>query len=250
MSNFKIAIPARIGSTRLPGKILRELAGKPMLAHVYERARESGADDIVIATDDARIAELADQLGAVACMTDGGHASGTDRINEVASHLGWADDDIVVNLQGDEPCMPPKLIRQVAEMLETHAEADISTLCHRIDIYAEWQNPNLVKVVFDTEGRALYFSRAAIPFERDAAHTLPTAGAYGHLGIYGYRVGALRRFSALPASALERSESLEQLRALENGMCIQVAQACAIPGPGVDTEADLVVAERCLLAAK
>ncbi len=246
MSSFRVVIPARMGSTRLPGKVLREIAGRPMLAHVYERARESGAEEIVIAVDDQAIADVATALGAGVCLTDPGHASGTDRINEVAGRMGWQDEDIVVNLQGDEPCMPPQVIQQVADMFNEHPEADISTLCHRISSYEDWQNPNLVKVVFDNEGKALYFSRSAIPYNRDASGTLPSAGAFGHLGIYGYRVGALRRFSSLPAGLLENSEALEQLRALENGMCIFVHEATAEPGPGVDTEADLLRAAQCL----
>lgn len=247
MSNFRVVIPARMGSTRLPGKILRNLAGKSMLAHVYDRAIESDPEAVIIATDDQQIVDVARQLGAEACLTDQSHASGTDRINEVAGHLGWSDDDIVVNLQGDEPCMPASLINQVASMLDQYQDADIATLCHRIESAEDWQNPNLVKVVFDEEGRALYFSRAPIPYDRDGGGGLPSAGAFGHLGIYAYRVGALRRFSGLPASGLERCESLEQLRALENGMHIHVALAAELPGPGVDTEEDLRAAEQFLL---
>ena len=246
MSDFKVVIPARIGSTRLPGKVLRELCGKPMLAHVYQRAVESGAEEVVVAADDVSIIDACSDIGAKACMTDGGHASGTDRINEVAGQLGWSDDDIVVNLQGDEPCMPGALIRQVADMLEAHVDADIATLCHAIDSFEDWQNPNLVKVVFDEEGRALYFSRSPIPHDRENRSVLPQAGAFGHLGIYAYRVGALRRFSSLPASRLERCEALEQLRALENGMSIYVEGAREKPGPGVDTEEDLKAAGEIL----
>ncbi len=246
MSTFRVVIPARMGSTRLPGKVLREIAGKPMLAHVYERAMESGAAQVVIAADDDRIVSALADWDAQVCLTDAGHSSGTDRINEVASHLAWPDDDIIVNLQGDEPCMPASLIRQVAGCLDEHIDADIATLCHEIIEPEDWHNPNLVKVVFDSAGRALYFSRAAIPHDRDGRSELPVAGAYGHLGIYAYRVGALRRFSSLPASKLEHCEALEQLRALENGMYISVAVAGEMPGPGVDTEEDLIAAEQCL----
>lgn len=243
-----MVIPARIGSTRLPGKVLRNLMGAPMIAHVYRRALESGAEEVVIATDDAAVAEVAAALGARVCMTDGHHASGTDRINEVAGDCDWADEEIVVNLQGDEPCMPGSLLSQVAEILDMYPQADIATLCHQIQDFEGWQNPNLVKVVMDNEGRALYFSRAPIPYHRDQPAGLPGMPVYGHLGIYAYRVGALRRFSSLPASDLERSEALEQLRAMENGMHIQVAVARETPGPGVDTETDLLAAEKILQA--
>lgn len=248
MTDFRVVIPARIGSTRLPGKVLRQLAGRTMLAHVFDRAQESGAREVIIATDGEEVSAAAHEIGANSCMTNPGHASGTDRINEVAGRLGWDDDAIVVNLQGDEPCMPPALIRQVAELLDQHADADIATLCHRIEAYEDWVNPNLVKVVCDVEGRALYFSRAPIPHDRENRESLPAAGAYGHLGIYAYRVGALRRFSSLPASTLETCEALEQLRALENSMCIYVSEAIEVPGPGVDTEEDLQAAEKCLLS--
>ncbi len=253
MTAFRVVIPARYDSTRLPGKVLRELRGRPMLEHVYRRARESQAVEVVIATDDPRVAEAARAFQAKTVMTAATHQSGTDRLNEAVAALAWPDDVLVVNLQGDEPCMPPALIRQVAELLAAHPQADIATLCFPVESVAEWHNPHLVKVVRAENGEALYFSRAAIPYARAAAlagrQDLPPAGVYGHLGLYAYRVSALKRFSRLPPHPLERSEALEQLRALAHGLRMQVAVARETPGPGVDTEEDLARAE-ALLASR
>lgn len=235
---FIVAIPARYAASRLPGKVLREIAGEPLLAHVYRRALESGAAEVWIATDDERVERAARGFGAEAVLSETECASGSDRIAELAAHLDWPDDTVVVNLQGDEPLMPGGLIRQVARALAERPECDIATARVRIETEDEYRDPNVVKVVCDDAGGALYFSRSSIPHRRDAAG-LPACGAWRHLGIYAYRVASLRRFAAAPPSALERSESLEQLRALAMGMRIHVAQAKDSPGPGVDTEADL-----------
>jgi 3-deoxy-manno-octulosonate cytidylyltransferase (CMP-KDO synthetase) len=243
---FRVVIPARFDSSRLPGKALLPLAGKPMLQWVHERARASRADAVIIATDDERISTAAHGFGAEVAMTARTHISGTDRIAEVAGSRGWADGDIVVNVQGDEPLIPPAIINQVAELLAANPRADIATLASRIDNVADFAEPNNVKVACDATGRALYFSRAPIPFNRDAPATL-TPAALRHVGIYAYRVAALRRLATLPASRLELIEKLEQLRALENGMEIRVALAVERPLADVNTAADLERAERALL---
>ena len=241
---FRVVIPARYASARLPGKALRELAGKPMLQWVYERACAAAAAEVLIATDDDLIVRAAHAFGAAAQLTSRAHASGTDRIAEVAHVRGWSAEEIVVNLQGDEPLMPPALIRQVAQALRAHADSDIATLAAPIESVAELLNPNVVKVVCDARGRALYFSRAPIPWNRDgAAGALDTqrdfAGARRHIGLYAYRVGALLRLAQLPPGTLEAREKLEQLRALEHGLVLRVADAAERPGPDVNTLADL-----------
>jgi 3-deoxy-manno-octulosonate cytidylyltransferase (CMP-KDO synthetase) len=243
---FRVVIPARFDSSRLPGKALLPLAGKPMLQWVHERARASRADEVVIATDDERIATAARGFGAEVALTARTHISGTDRIAEVGATRGWADGDIVVNVQGDEPLIPPAIINQVADLLAANARADIATLAAKIDNAADLAEPNNVKVACDATGRALYFSRAPIPFNRDAPTTL-TPASLRHVGIYAYRVAALRRLAGLPASRLELIEKLEQLRALENGMEIRVALAVERPLADVNTAADLERAERALL---
>jgi 3-deoxy-manno-octulosonate cytidylyltransferase (CMP-KDO synthetase) len=243
---FRVVIPARFDSSRLPGKALLPLAGKPMLQWVHERARACGATEVSIATDDERIATAARGFGADVAMTARTHVSGTDRIAEVAASRRWADDDIVVNVQGDEPLIPPVVIDQVAKLLASHARADIGTLAVKMDSLAELQDPNVVKVVCDVGGRALYFSRAQVPFNRDMPATV-SAATLRHVGIYAYRVAALRRLAALPPARLEQIEKLEQLRALENGMEIRVALAVERPLADVNTAADLERAERALL---
>ena len=243
---FRVVIPARFDSSRLPGKALLPLAGKPMLQWVHERARSSRADEVIIATDDERIATAARNFGAEVAMTARTHISGTDRIAEVSTARGWSDSDIVVNVQGDEPLIPPALIDQVAELLSANARADIATLAAKLENAADFAEPNNVKVACDATGRALYFSRAPIPFNRDAPTTL-TPASLRHVGIYAYRVAALRRLAKLPASRLELIEKLEQLRALENGMEIRVALAVERPLADVNTAADLERAERALL---
>ncbi len=242
---FRAVIPARFDSSRLPGKALLPLAGKPMLQWVHERARASRAAEVIIATDDERIANAARGFGAEVALTARTHVSGTDRIAEVAAARGWRDDEIVVNVQGDEPLIPPVIINQVAELLAQHARADIATLAAKIDSLADFNDPNNVKVACEAGGRALYFSRAPIPCNRDAQATLPPA-CLRHVGIYAYRVASLRRLAALPPGRLEQSEKLEQLRALENGMEIRVAIAVERPLADVNTAADLERAERAL----
>lgn len=250
---FRVAIPARHASTRLPGKPLALIAGTPMILHVHRLAMRAGAQEVVIATDDERIHAVCTAAGADVEMTATHHASGTDRIAEVAARRGWADDSIVVNLQGDEPLMPPALIGQAASLLASHPAAAIATLATPIEMLADYLDPNVVKVVARADGQALYFSRAPIPWDRDGAAAGLTSqsrhrGARRHLGIYAYRVGALRRLAATPAAPLEERERLEQLRALQAGMVIAVADAVESPGPGVDTAEDLARVERLMAA--
>lgn len=243
--SFVVVIPARYGATRLPGKPLREIAGRPMIEHVWRRAVASGADEVIVATDDRRIAEVAEAFGARICMTAAAHPSGTDRIAEVVRVLALADERIVVNLQGDEPQMPPALIAQVAADLAGHVDASMATLCEPIEDAAEVFDPNVVKVVMDATGYALYFSRAPIPWLRDRfaeSRTLSAAADerhYRHIGLYAYRAGFLREYVQWPACAPERMESLEQLRVLWHGRRIHVGLAAERPGRGVDTEEDL-----------
>ena len=214
-----------------------------MVQWVYERALKSQASEVLIATDDLLIVSAAHSFGAEAVMTAQTHVSGTDRIAEVARLRSWHEDDIVVNVQGDEPLIPPALINQVAGIMEADRQADVATLATPILTLQEFLDPNAVKVVADLQGRALYFSRAPIPWDRDGARGGPArqqvfAGARRHVGIYAYRVGALIRLAALPATALEQSEKLEQLRALENGFRIRVAETLERPGPDVNTAVD------------
>jgi 3-deoxy-manno-octulosonate cytidylyltransferase (CMP-KDO synthetase) len=241
---FRVVIPARYASSRLPGKALVSIGGKPMIQWVYERARASQAREVLIATDDLLIVSAAHSFGAATVMTAATHQSGTDRIAEVARLQGWAASDIVVNVQGDEPVIPPALIDQVASLLQSNPSAQIATLATPITSLSEFMDPNAVKVVTDGEGRALYFSRAPIPWERDGASSgiatqTSFAGARRHVGIYGYRVSGLLRLASLERGALEQHEKLEQLRALENGLEIRVADSVEQPGPDVNTVADL-----------
>jgi 3-deoxy-manno-octulosonate cytidylyltransferase (CMP-KDO synthetase) len=235
VSGFAVLIPARHASTRFPGKPLADLAGKPMVVHVCERARESGADAVCVATDDERIAQAVRAHGFEARMTRAEHPSGTDRIAEAAAALGLADAAIVVNVQGDEPLVPPALIARVAAALAADAGASVATACHPIHDAAEFANPNVVKVVLDAKGRALYFSRAGIPYPRDGG----APAGYRHVGLYAYRMAFLRRYAGLAPAPPERAEQLEQLRVLWHGERIAVViEESAIP-PGVDTPADL-----------
>lgn len=241
---FRVVIPARFGSTRLPGKALLSIAGKPMVQWVHERARTSRASEVLIATDDARIADAGRAFGAAVEMTAASHQSGTDRIAEVARAKGWRDSDVVVNVQGDEPLMPPALIDQVAELLLANADAGMATLAAPLSRLEDFLDPNVVKVVADGAGRALYFSRAPIPWNRESAPAglasqRSFAGSRRHIGIYAYRVSALLRLAALAPTPLELTEKLEQLRALENGIGIRVADAIELPGPDVNTAEDL-----------
>ncbi len=246
---FVVAIPARMGSTRLPGKPLRLLGGEPLVLHVARRALASGADEVVVATDDIRIKDALADHGVTVCMTGADHASGTDRLAECAAQLRWDDARIVVNLQGDEPFAPPEGIRAVAACLAA-AGAEMATLAAPIDDLQTLFDPNAVKVVRANNGDALYFSRAPLPWDRDrfARERLGalTAGWLRHIGIYAYRAEFLRRLAAMPAGRLEQIEALEQLRVLESGARIAVALTPVPFPPGVDTEADLVRAETLL----
>ncbi len=246
---FKVAIPARYGSQRLPGKPLRPLVGRPLLHHVYEHAVASGAQEVIIATDDERIKNVAEGFGARVCMTSYEHTSGSDRLAEAGGSLGWEDDTVLVNLQGDEPMMPAVNIRQVAENLYRYSEASIATLCLPILSLEDFNNPNIVKVVRNRRDFALYFSRAPIPVRRsDIADPEPMMlqNCFRHIGLYAYRMGYLKSFAKTPPCQLETVERLEQLRALWYGHPIHVAEAEQAPGPGVDTAEDLAEVERLL----
>ena len=244
--SFYVVIPARYASTRLPAKPLKEIAGKPMIQHVYERACESDATQVIIATDDARIEAVAQSFGAHVCMTSAAHNSGTDRLQEVVTQLGLGETDIVVNVQGDEPLIPHAVINQVAANLAASHYASMATLSEPIHSLDDFRNPNIVKAVADQTGKALYFSRAPIPWPRDhfaksGVNALPdNFPAQRHIGIYAYRVALLNRFITWPQAILEQIESLEQLRVLANGEAIHIADACAAVPGGVDTEADLM----------
>ncbi len=252
MTAFNVVIPARYASQRLPGKPLLPIAGLPMIEHVFRRARESGADEVVIATDDERIREAASAFTDRVCMTSADHASGTDRIAEAVHRLGWPDDQIVVNLQGDEPLMPPGLLTAVAETLEAHPDADMATLAVPLSEPDQLFDTNSVKVVADKSGYALYFSRATIPWKRDTFRSDQPAqaawleGVHRHLGIYAYRAGFLAGYAALPVSPIEQMESLEQLRVLWNGGRIAVQFVDRAPPAGVDTAEDLARAAAVL----
>jgi 3-deoxy-manno-octulosonate cytidylyltransferase (CMP-KDO synthetase) len=234
---YRIVIPARYGSQRLPGKPLLPVAGQPLIWHVYQAARRSAAHEIVIATDDPRIADAARGFGAQVCLTRAEHPSGTDRIAEVAAQCGWADEDLVVNLQGDEPDMPAALLDQVAQELANHPDAAMATLAVPITQTAEHTDPAVVKVVTNQAGLALYFSRAPLPWQRDTTDAT-TPARLRHLGIYAYRVSFLHRYTTWPSSPLEQAESLEQLRALWQGEQIRVGIANQAPPPGIDTADD------------
>lgn len=241
---FNVIIPARYDSTRLPGKPLVDIAGKPMIQHVYERAQESGADKVIIATDDQRVADAATGFGADVCLTSSEHRSGTERLSEVVTKAGLDDDVIVVNLQGDEPMMPSALIHQVAKNLNDYSQASVATLSEQIHSAADLFDPHVVKVIADQVGFAIYFSRAPIPWDRDAfsitTEELPEKALhYRHIGLYGYRAGFIKEYVSWPACDLEQMESLEQLRVLWHGHKIHVAEAQESAVAGVDTERDL-----------
>ena len=240
---FTVVIPSRFASTRLPGKPLLTIAGKPMVQHVWEQACKSSAQRVVVATDDARIVEACKGFGAEVLLTRADHESGTDRLAEVATQLGLASDAIVVNVQGDEPLIDPASINAAAELLQTRNDCSMSTLAHAIDQVADFANPNVVKVVLDARNTALYFSRAPIAWWRDGfaqgVTTLPSPAPLRHIGLYGYRVGFLREFPKLAQAPIEITESLEQLRAMWHGHRIAVHVTEHAPGPGVDTPEDL-----------
>jgi len=245
MTGFVVVIPSRYASTRLPGKPLREINGKTMLQHVFERGMESAASDVVIATDDERIADAAEKFGARVCMTSDQHRSGTERIAEVCDLMDWDDNRIVVNLQGDEPAMPAALINQCAKLLDD-SSSDIATLASPMQSQEDFNNSNVVKAIVDDHGEAIYFSRAAIPFARTKdKESIACDIALHHHGIYAYRCGVLRRLVAADPSKIEMVEQLEQLRALSLGMSIRVGIPSERPGAGVDSEEDLAaVADR------
>lgn len=241
--SFVVIIPARYASTRLPGKPLQDINGKPMIVHTLERARESGAERIIVATDHPDVARAVEAVGGEVCMTRVDHHSGTERLAEVVEKCGFSDDTLIVNVQGDEPMIPPVIIRQIADNLAA-SRSGMATLAVPIHDAEEAFNPNAVKVVMDAEGYALYFSRATIPWDRDRDRFAQSRDAIGdtllrHIGIYGYRAGFIRRYVNWPASPLEQIEMLEQLRVLWYGEKIHVAVAKQVPGTGVDTQQDL-----------
>lgn len=240
---FNVVIPARYASSRLPAKPLLDIAGKPMVIWVVEQALQSGAEQVIVATDHPEILKVVQSFGYQAAMTREDHPSGTDRIAEVAAHFSWSGDTIVVNVQGDEPLIDPLLIREVAANLRDHPEAAMATACHAIHDREQIFNPNVVKVVADKDGHALYFSRAPIPYARDAFQSESPSSemvAHRHVGIYAYKVSFLNAYSLLDACSLEKTEMLEQLRALWHGYKISVAETAHAPAAGVDTPADLV----------
>ena len=242
-SAFHIVIPARFASERLPGKVLLDLAGQPLLQRVWQRASQSSAQSVVIATDDERIVTAAESFGAQVVMTRSDHQSGSDRIAECAVQLGWPDDHLIVNLQGDEPLMPASCLDQVAALLDERSDCEVASLYWPITEADEVQNPNAVKVVTDSKDRALYFSRSPIPFAR-AYTNVDAALATGivwkrHLGLYAYRLAALRRYTSSPSTPLEMAEHLEQLRIMEQGGRIAMARACEFIPAGIDTPDDL-----------
>ncbi len=243
--DFTVVIPARYASTRFPGKMLADIIGKPMIQHVYERALQSSAKQVVIATDDVRIQRVAEGFGAKVCMTKDTHPTGTDRLQEVVAQLGLSDEELVVNVQGDEPLIPPSTINQVAENLARQSVASIATLSEPINELEVLLNPNNVKVLTDVNGLALYFSRAPVPWPRDAfAKQQPTElpGLFTwqrHIGIYAYRAELLHKYVTWPPAAVEETEKLEQLRAMWYGERIHVETAVETPPAGIDTPEDL-----------
>jgi 3-deoxy-manno-octulosonate cytidylyltransferase (CMP-KDO synthetase) len=250
---FHVVIPARYGASRLPGKPLQTIGGRPLIQWVWQRARASGAASVIIATDDARIADAARSFGAEYLMTSPEHASGTDRIAEVARSKDLQPDDIVVNLQGDEPLMPETVIGQVADALVSHPEADMATAVAPILSLAEFLDPSCVKALRARDGWALYFSRAPVPWPRDhiaGGQPARFEGAWRHIGIYGYRVRTLLQFAAWPPTQLEETERLEQLRALEHGLRIHLVALSSAPPAGVDTPEDLARVRAAMAAAE
>jgi len=241
--SFTVLIPARLASTRLPDKPLADIGGLPMVVRVAQRAEQSSAAQVVVAADSARIADACSRHGVRAVLTRPDHPSGSDRLAEACEHLGLAADDVVVNVQGDEPLIDPGLIDAVARLLVERRQASMSTAAHPIDSVADFTNPNVVKVVLQADGLALYFSRAPIPWWRDGfaqgVQALPQPAPLRHVGIYGYRAGFLRAFPAMPQAPVESCEALEQLRALWHGHRIAVHVADVAPGPGIDTPEDL-----------
>ncbi|MDH5599858.1 MAG: 3-deoxy-manno-octulosonate cytidylyltransferase [Gammaproteobacteria bacterium] len=242
--SFRIVIPARYASTRLPAKPLRDICGEPMIAHVIRRAKQSEAEEVIVATDSQEIADAISGIDVRVCMTHENHQSGTERLSEVIEQLGFDDEQILINLQGDEPMMPAVCLNQVGQALEQDAHLKMATLCTPLTDIDELFDPHAVKVVRDINDFALYFSRAAIPWSRDgfneAPRELPGNQEYQrHIGLYGYRAGFIRQYLEWQSSDIEKTESLEQLRVLYYGEKIKVITAEVPPGPGVDTEEDL-----------
>jgi 3-deoxy-manno-octulosonate cytidylyltransferase (CMP-KDO synthetase) len=255
LSDYRVVIPARYASSRLPGKPLLALAGRPMVQWVHESARRSRATEVIVATDDERVGAAVRAFNGEVAMTAATHASGTDRIAEVARARRWSADSIVVNVQGDEPLLPHALIDQVAALLVLYPQSDIATLAVPLASLDSFMDPNVVKVVSDAQQRALYFSRAPVPWSRDGAprgfgSQESFRGARRHIGVYGYRVKALLRMASLAPSPLEELEKLEQLRALEQGMDVRVADAEVAPGPDVNTAEDVERAAALLQAQR
>lgn len=237
---FSVLIPARLASTRLPDKPLADIAGLPMVVRVAQRAARAGAERVVVAADDSRIVRACEAHGVAVVLTRSDHASGSDRLAEACTLLGLDGDDAVVNVQGDEPLIDPALVRRVAELLAERSDCVMSTAAHAIDSAEDFRNPNIVKVVLDAAGRALYFTRSPVPCWRDGPPgALPDPAPLRHVGLYGYRAGFLRRFPQLPPAPLERLEALEQLRVLWHGERIAVHVSPQAPGAGVDTPEDL-----------
>ncbi len=242
--SYKIVIPARFASTRLPGKPLLPLAGKPILQYVYQQAIQSHADEVLIATDDERIYEVAKGFGADVILTAKHHENGTDRIAEVAQKRNWEENQVVVNVQGDEPLIPVDLIEKVAKGLLNNPAAGMSSLCTSIEDYADFIDPNVVKVVLNAQGFAMYFSRSPIPFDRELnrqqqAQLSTHINCYRHIGMYAYRAGFLQQYQSMQIAEIEQTESLEQLRALYYGVRIYMSQVADMPAHGVDTAEDL-----------
>ena len=240
--SYKVIIPARYASTRLPGKPLLEIGNLPLIQHVYNAALGSHADDIIIATDDHRIEDVVKSFGANVVMTSAKHTSGTERISEVVTQLGEVDEMIIVNLQGDEYGMKPALIDQVATALHNHPDKSMATLCEKITDEVDVEDPNVVKIIFDRNNTAIYFSRSPIPW----TERINERQAYRHIGIYAYRTDFLKQYSAMTVCPLEQSERLEQLRAIYNGYSIHVELACDSCGIGIDTSEDLEIASKTI----
>lgn len=240
--SYKVVIPARYQSSRLPGKPLLDIHGRPMIEHVYRQVLQTAADAVIIATDHPQIADVCRAFGADVCMTAETHQSGTERLAEVAALRHFEADDIIVNVQGDEPMIPPEIIEQVAQNLQQNPSAQVATLATPIDSFESLQDPNIVKVLWDHQQFALYFSRAPIPWARDEFPQQQLGQGqpyYRHIGLYAYRSGFLKTYVTLPETVVERTEKLEQLRILWHGYHIHVDQACAIPPIGIDTAEDL-----------
>ena len=252
--SFIVVIPSRFASTRLPGKPLLDIAGLPMIQHVWLQALKSDADEVIIATDNAEIEKTALAFGAKVCMTSDAHESGTDRLQEVVDKMGLADDQVIVNVQGDEPLIPPAVINQVAALMQDESR-QMATLYEKVETTAQLFDANVVKLVEDSQGQALYFSRAPIPWVRDEfsegqPDTLPENVSFKrHIGIYGYRAELLNQFVQWPVAALEQAEKLEQLRAMANGIVIAVAETVETMPAGVDTESDLALVRAILTPA-